>query len=228
VAVHAGRARRDVGVPGLLHPVMAVAAIHAQLVHVHGVRKGHRLDRLIPHPGILGRQVIPHPRRQRGGSQQPADEDHPRQPISPLWEYRRHFSRLFLPRQVSATTNMDSPRQTTSVPQSGFALPAQISSPGFPAPQGAEVTFLTISRQVIVTIRQPLGERTLPSMLPDNVVRRFPQALGKPWGGLVVALWWLCTPESMPSICLVYAFRVALGGQRPREAMRFCKDERKR
>ena len=27
-----------------------------------------------------------------------------------------------------------------------------------------------------------------------------------------MALGWLCTPESMPSICLVYGFAVALGG----------------
>jgi hypothetical protein len=27
-----------------------------------------------------------------------------------------------------------------------------------------------------------------------------------------VTLGWLCTPESMPSICLVYGFAVALGG----------------
>jgi hypothetical protein len=31
-------------------------------------------------------------------------------------------------------------------------------------------------------------------------------------GGLGVALRWLCTPESMPSICLLYGFVVALGG----------------
>src|ERR1035438_4368697 len=48
-------------------------------------------------------------------------------------------------------------------------------------------------------------------------------ALGYPWGGFrvalystvdgfVVALGWLCTPESMPSICLVYGFVVACGG----------------
>ena len=48
-------------------------------------------------------------------------------------------------------------------------------------------------------------------------------ALGWLWGGFevalysqvdsfVVALGWLCTPESMPSICLVYGFLVALGG----------------
>src|ERR1035438_5262317 len=36
------------------------------------------------------------------------------------------------------------------------------------------------------------------------------------WGCLPLAyqmaLGWLCTPESMPSICLVYGFVVALGG----------------
>ena len=37
-------------------------------------------------------------------------------------------------------------------------------------------------------------------------------ALGWPWGSLGVALGWLWTPESMPSICLVYGFVVALGG----------------
>jgi hypothetical protein len=30
--------------------------------------------------------------------------------------------------------------------------------------------------------------------------------------GFGVALVWLCTPEYMPSICLVYGFAVALGG----------------
>ena len=39
-------------------------------------------------------------------------------------------------------------------------------------------------------------------------------ALGWPWGGFEVALRWLCTPESMPSICLQYGLGVALGGLR--------------
>src|ERR1017187_8261070 len=34
-------------------------------------------------------------------------------------------------------------------------------------------------------------------------------ALEWPWGGLGVALGWLCTPESMPSICLLYGLGVA-------------------
>ena len=44
-------------------------------------------------------------------------------------------------------------------------------------------------------------------------------ALVEPWGGLGVALGWLCTPESMPSICLVYGLVVALGGFRPAFAL---------
>src|ERR1035441_10606867 len=32
------------------------------------------------------------------------------------------------------------------------------------------------------------------------------------WWSLGVALGWLWTPESMPSICLLYGFAVALGG----------------
>src|ERR1035437_357648 len=41
---------------------------------------------------------------------------------------------------------------------------------------------------------------------------RFRVAVGWPWGGFRVALGCLCTPESMPSICLLYGFGVALGG----------------
>src|ERR1035438_4749239 len=37
-------------------------------------------------------------------------------------------------------------------------------------------------------------------------------ALVGPWCGFGGALVWLCTPESMPSICLLYGFAVALGG----------------
>src|ERR1035438_9291321 len=40
----------------------------------------------------------------------------------------------------------------------------------------------------------------------------FGVALVGPWCGFGGALVWLCTPESMPSICLLYGFAVALGG----------------
>src|ERR1035441_404631 len=38
------------------------------------------------------------------------------------------------------------------------------------------------------------------------------------WCGFGVALVWLCTPESMPSICLVYGFGLAWGGFRVQDA----------
>src|ERR1039457_3328932 len=37
-------------------------------------------------------------------------------------------------------------------------------------------------------------------------------ALVEPWWSLGGALGWLCTPDSMPSICLQYGLGVALGG----------------
>src|ERR1035441_1367512 len=52
--------------------------------------------------------------------------------------------------------------------------------------------------------------------------RRHAEARSWPWCGLGVALGWLCTPESMPSICLLYGFAVALGGfARPNRVPRF-------
>src|ERR1035441_3526584 len=47
---------------------------------------------------------------------------------------------------------------------------------------------------------------------PADLHQRLEVALGWPWWSLGVALRWLCTPESMPSICLVYGLGVALGG----------------
>src|ERR1035438_6670978 len=44
------------------------------------------------------------------------------------------------------------------------------------------------------------------------LVGRMYRAWGSHEGGFGVALGWLCTPESMPSICLQYGFVVASGG----------------
>ena len=61
VAVHAGRRRRDIGVPTLLYLRVAVATVEAHLIHVDAVWKRHRLDWRIPHPRILRAEVIPDP-----------------------------------------------------------------------------------------------------------------------------------------------------------------------
>src|ERR1039457_1822554 len=63
----------------------------------------------------------------------------------------------------------------------------------------------------------PDPERELRLMMPplpgaeSGREPRFPQALVWLWCSLGVALVWLCTPESMPSICLQYGLGVALG-----------------
>src|ERR1039458_2578526 len=81
----------------------------------------------------------------------------------------------------------------------------------------------------LARVSDPAGERLArPGSLPSKTSRRwlwsgFGGALGWLWSGfgvalvwlwcgLEVALGWLCTPEYMPSICLLYGFGVALGG----------------
>src|ERR1035438_6588489 len=59
----------------------------------------------------------------------------------------------------------------------------------------------------LTRVSDPAGERLArPDSLPSETSRRWL------WCGLEVALGWLCTPEYMPSICLLYGFAVALGG----------------
>jgi hypothetical protein len=51
-------------------------------------------------------------------------------------------------------------------------------------------------------------------------------ALGWLWGGFGVALGWLCTPKSMPSLCLVYGFVVASEFRgRQRQSAHSCRCE---
>ena len=60
---------RDVGIPGFLDAIMAVAAIHAQLVGMNAVGKGHRLNRLVADPRIFGREIISDPGGHGGADQ---------------------------------------------------------------------------------------------------------------------------------------------------------------
>src|ERR1019366_4268715 len=74
------------------------------------------------------------------------------------------------------------------------------------------------SAAAILIMAKTLGEQAVsaPSSLWNSLSSwlwcGFGVALVWPWGGFGVALRWLCTPESMPSICLLYGFGVALGG----------------
>ena len=72
VTVHTGVSRRHVRVPRLLHPVMAVPAVETQLLHVNGMRKGHRLGGLKPDPGVLGREIIVQTSRYHSPNEQKA------------------------------------------------------------------------------------------------------------------------------------------------------------
>ena len=75
VAVHTGFSRGHVRVPRLLHPVVAVAAVEPQLLHVDRMRKRHRLGGLIPDPGVLGREIICQASRYHSSNEQKAKYD---------------------------------------------------------------------------------------------------------------------------------------------------------
>ena len=90
VTVHAGRSGRDVGIPGLFHRAVAVAAIQAELVGMNRVRKGHRLNGLITDPRVFRREIVPHARRYRRAHQHRAQGYLKRKPIGPLWKNVRH------------------------------------------------------------------------------------------------------------------------------------------
>ena len=90
VAVHAGLRSGNVGVRGFLHPGVAVAAIHSQLVDVQRVIEGHGLGWLIANPGIFGRKVIGHAGDHAGRYHRNADQDFDWKPVGPSWENVGH------------------------------------------------------------------------------------------------------------------------------------------
>ena len=60
VAVHAGLGGGNIRVGGFFHSRMAVAAIHAELIHVEGVIKGNGLGGLVSDPGVFWGKVVSH------------------------------------------------------------------------------------------------------------------------------------------------------------------------
>ena len=86
VTIHANRTGWDVGIPRFLNGIMAVAAIDAQLAGVSGMGKRNWLDRLIPDARVFWSEIIPHAGSQSAASQQQADDNHRRQPVSPFWK----------------------------------------------------------------------------------------------------------------------------------------------
>ena len=66
VAFHAGLRGRNIGVPGFINIVVAVTTINPHLIGMHIVRKGNRLDRLIPHTRVFWGKIIGDTRNDTG------------------------------------------------------------------------------------------------------------------------------------------------------------------
>ena len=66
VTFHAGLGGRDIGIPRFIDVVMAVTTVNTHLVGMHIVRKGNRLDRLIPHTRVFGGKIIGDTRNDTG------------------------------------------------------------------------------------------------------------------------------------------------------------------
>ncbi len=86
MAVHARLGIGHIRVRRHLNKAVTVTAIHSQLRHVHIMRKRHRLNRLIPHPGVLWRHVIPCGCGQPTDRQDPANHQFDRHPVGPAWK----------------------------------------------------------------------------------------------------------------------------------------------
>jgi len=84
VAVHAGGRARQVGKPGFFDPVMAIAAIQAELAGMDPMRKRHRLDRLVADAVVFGREINRHARRHAAAGQPAQNGEHQRQTVCPF------------------------------------------------------------------------------------------------------------------------------------------------
>lgn len=69
---------------------MAITAIQTDLTDVDGMRKGHRLRRLVAHPRKLWGQIISDTTHRRRTRQYYTGNDPHGQFIRPLWKYVRH------------------------------------------------------------------------------------------------------------------------------------------
>ena len=81
VAVHAGLGGGNIRVGGFFHSRMAVAAIHAELIHVEGVIKGTGLGGLVSHPGVFGSEVVGHSGNDASHHDRQADKNLDGQPV---------------------------------------------------------------------------------------------------------------------------------------------------
>lgn len=71
--------------------MVAVTAVKPDLVHMHGVREAHWLDRLITDACVFWGEVVPRPRDRRSADEQTSHQDLGRQLVRPLWKDVRHL-----------------------------------------------------------------------------------------------------------------------------------------
>ena len=90
VAVHAGLGGGNIRVGGFFHSRMAVAAIHAELIHVEGVVKGDGLGRLVSHPGVFWSEVVGHSGNDASHHHRQTDKNLDGQPVGVAGENIGH------------------------------------------------------------------------------------------------------------------------------------------
>ena len=86
VAGHAGLRGRDIRVRGDLDKAMAVAAVHAELLHVNDVRERNGLRGLVTNPRVFGSEVIGEPSSNRGDQHTRANDQLQGKPVRPFWK----------------------------------------------------------------------------------------------------------------------------------------------
>lgn len=93
MAGHAGLCAGNVRVGGDLHEAMAIAAIHAQLLHVDHVREWNRLRGLVADACKFGCEIISQPAGDRGNDRAYADHQLQGKPVCPFWKKICHLVR---------------------------------------------------------------------------------------------------------------------------------------
>jgi len=94
MAVDAGLRRRDIGFVGHLHPIVAVAAVHAQLARMDAVTERDRLLRRIPHFIKLGRKVIPDQKHYQYATKDRSCQRQGRKPVCLFCKNLRHNAQM--------------------------------------------------------------------------------------------------------------------------------------
>ena len=90
VAGHTGLGGRDIRVRGDLNEAMAVAAIHAELLHVNHVGEGNGLGGLVSDPRVFWSEIIGEPASNGGDQRAGANDQLQRKPVCPFWKKVRH------------------------------------------------------------------------------------------------------------------------------------------